>query len=156
MRSTRRTSSRARIATALAAVILAPVLLTGCTGIFPVACPAVGYSSSATITLQSPRSGLTLEVCDGEGCEPGPPAEPLRIGGEVEPRDDGDFAELSGSSLDGWSAVFMIGGEPVLGYRLTDEADVIVGEGHMPVDWVRIDGSEQCGGNREARITLPV
>ncbi len=136
-------------------MILTPFLLTGCSEIFPVACPAVGYSSSATITLETPRSGLILEVCNGEGCVPGPPAEPLRIGDKVESRDDGAFTELSGSSLDGWQAVFMLGGEPVLGYRLTDEAGVVVGEGYVRVDWVRINGSEQCGGNRTATVELP-
>lgn len=144
------------MATAFAAVIAASASLTACTEIFPVVCPAVGYSSTATITLETPRPGLTLEVCDGDGCVPGPPAEPLRIGDKVESRDDGPYTDLSGSSLDGWQAVFMIGGDPVLGYRLTDDTDVVAGEGHVPVEWVRVSGSEQCGGHRTATVELPL
>ncbi|WP_460781186.1 hypothetical protein [Microbacterium shaanxiense] len=51
---------------------------------------------------------------------------------------------------------FILGGEPTMGYRLTDETGVVVDQGHVNVDWTRIDGSEQCGGTRQAVVELPV
>lgn len=41
------------------------------------ACPAIGYSSVAHIELSEPRAGVMLELCDGEGCAPGPAMAPV-------------------------------------------------------------------------------
>lgn len=132
---------------ALAAVCV----LTGCAPL-GLACSAVGYSSVVHVVLDDPRSGLLLELCDGEGCTPGPIEGPVKIGATEEPIPTGVF-ELAGSSTGGWTA-HLSGGQPTLGYRLTDATGAVVGEGHVDVDWVRIDGTQQCGGNREARVTL--
>ena len=32
-------------------------------------------------------------------------------------------------------------------YRLTDGDGAVVAEGFVEADWVRIDGTDQCGGN---------
>lgn len=138
----------------IVALVCTSGVLTGCAGIID-ACPAIGYSSAVTITLENPRPGLTLEVCEGEGCTAGPPAEPRRVG-EERPVDETSLTELVGSSANGWRATFILGGEPVLGYRLVDGVGAVVGAGHVPIEWVRIDGSEQCGGNRHADLELPV
>jgi hypothetical protein len=74
----------------------------------------------------------------------------------VQPPNDTNPQEMDGSSEVGWQATFILGGGPTMGYRLTDETGTVVGEGHMKVDWIRIDGSEQCGGNRQATVELPV
>lgn len=94
-----------------------------------------------------------LDVCDGERCVPKPPIDPAQTDTSHQP-DDVALQDLNRSSETGWSARFF-GGGPILGYRLTDEAGTVVREGHVQVNWVRIDGSEQCGGNRRATAVLP-
>lgn len=93
-----------------AALILA---LTGCTSFpIPFACPAIGYSSAASIGLE-------------------------------------------GDSVAGWTAT-LLDSSAAMGYRVSDAAGAIVQEGILHVDWVRIDGTEQCGGNRHADVVIDV
>lgn len=131
----------------------AVAVLTGC-GPVGFACTAVGYISVARVMLTEPRPGLSLELCDGEGCTPGPAPGPAQIGATEGPLETG-VVGLDGESDSGWSAN-LLGGQPVLGYRLTDATGTVVSEGYVDVEWVRIDGTEQCGGNREAHVVLPV
>ncbi|MEU1972648.1 hypothetical protein ABZ477_13385 [Microbacterium sp. NPDC019599] len=143
------------------AVLVVPVLalltLTGCVPI-GFACPAIGYTSVAHVTLAEPQPGLTLQLCDGEGCEPGPPMQPVEIaspGATAEPVLETGVFEITGDSATGWTAVFS-GGQPVIGYRLLDKNGMTVTQGGLEVEWVRVGGDERCGGPREAEIELPV
>ena len=68
--------------------------------------------------------------------------------------DDTGVLTLIGDGVSGWSADF-VGGQSVVGYRLTNAVGEVVAEGTIDVDWVRIGGTERCGGPREAEITLP-
>lgn len=125
--------------------------ISGCT--LPVfACPAIGYSSIVSVTLEKPQPGLTLTLCDGEGCEP--VGAQLSSGGETEPGSStSGVMSISGDSENGWEA-WMWAGKPVLGYRLSDSAGNEVASGFVDTTWVRVSGSEQCGGNRQAEVTL--
>jgi hypothetical protein len=131
--------------------------LAGCVG-FGTVCTTVGYLSVARISLSDPRTDISLELCDGQDCEPGAPLQP----GGVEPAEtspppvtvDTGVLSLSGDSLNGWRAEF-VGGQSVVGYRLWDASGEIVSEGSVDVDWVRVGGTTQCGGPREAVIELP-
>lgn len=129
------------------------VLLTGCAPPF-LACTTIGYSSVAQIELAEPRPGLHLELCDGQDCTPGPVESPVEIGSTETPVPTGVYG-LTGDSAIGWSAN-LLNGHPVLGYRLTDGDGVVVAEGVTVANWERIDGTEQCGGNRVAEIQLTV
>lgn len=129
------------------------VALAGCASPYPFVCTTIGYSRTAHVFLSDPRPGLTIELCDGNDCIPGPVEMPVEIGATAEPVQTGVVA-LDGDSATGWTAVFL-GGQPVLGYRVTDSTGGIVAEGFADVDWERVDGTEQCGGNRQARLELP-
>lgn len=155
MHSSPRTPRRTRLLTAIGPSAIVAVLLLGCAGPDPGVCPAIGYMSTATITLENPQPDLALEVCDGEGCLLDLPAQPAEIRAKEPTRDPG-LVHLTGTSLDGWQAGFVLGGEQAIGYRLTDDAGAVIGEGHMALDWRRVDGTEQCGGNRQAAVELPV
>lgn len=120
------------------------VVLTGCVPPF-FACTTIGYSSAARIELVEPGPGLQLELCDGEGCTPGPVESPIEMGSTETPISTGVF-DLTGDSANGWSAD-LLGG-------LTDGGGAVVAEGFVEADWVRIDGTDQCGGNRLADIQL--
>jgi hypothetical protein len=132
-------------------LLLSLVLLTGCVPPF-FACTAIGYGSVARIELLEPRPGLELALCEGENCTPGPVEMPIEVGATETPTPTGVF-ELTGDSVSGWSAS-LNSGHAVLGYRLTGEDGAVVAEGVTEADWVRIDGTEQCGGNRLAEIQL--
>lgn len=142
-----------RLLKSLPVLLLSVALLTGCVPPF-FACTAVGYSSVAHIELLEARPGLELELCEGEHCVPGPVEMPVEMGATESPIPTGVF-ELTGDSVNGWSAS-MNSGQPVLGYRLTDQDGTVVAEGLAEADWVRIDGTEQCGGNRAAEVQLPL
>ena len=132
-------------------LLLSLVLLTGCVPPF-IACTAIGYGSVARIELLEPRPGLELALCEGGNCTPGPVEMPIEVGATERPTPTGVF-ELTGDSSIGWSAA-LNSGQPVLGYRLTDEDGAVVAEGVTAADWVRVDGTEQCGGNRLAEVQL--
>ena len=139
-----------------AVLVLSGLSLTAC--VPPgFACSAVGYTSMAKIALAEPRSGVELELCDGPGCVPGPPiapagTQPART--TAEPVVDTGVLTLVGDGVSGWSADF-IGGQSVVGYRLTDTLGEVIAEGTVDVDWVRVGGTERCGGPRQAEIELP-
>ncbi|MBB5641096.1 hypothetical protein [Cryobacterium roopkundense] len=112
----------------------------------------------AKIALAEPKAGVALELCDGVGCVPGPPMAPVKLqpaGTTVEPiiEETGVFT-LVGDGISGWRADF-VGGQSMVGYRLTDTVGGVVAEGAIDVDWVRVGGTERCGGPREADIELP-
>lgn len=121
-------------------------------------CTTIGYTSMAHIQLAEPRPGVRLELCDGEGCAPGPPTEPVAIpspGASAPPAaPDTGVASLTGDSATGWAAEFFVG-QPVLGFRLTEIGRTEPVEGFVDVDWIRVDGSEECGGPRDVEIQLP-
>lgn len=66
---------------------------------------------------------------------------------------DTGVLRITGDSTSGWSATFT-GGQPVIGFRITDGAERVIREGYVDADWVRVGGTERCGGPREAGITL--
>ena len=140
-----------RLLKTLPLLLLSLVLLTGCVPPF-FACTAIGYSSVAQIELLEPRPGLELALCEGEDCTPGPVEMPIEVGSTESPIPTGVF-ELTGDSSNGWFAA-LNSGQPVVGYRLTGEDGSVVTEGSIEADWVRVDGTEQCGGNRVAEIQL--
>lgn len=136
------------------AIAASLMLLAGCEMLpFGFACSAIGYSSVAIITLSDPAPGLTLELCDGAGCLPGPVEQPME-GGSLASAWETGVMSLTGDSATGWRAS-MLGGQPVLGYRLTAEDGTVAAEGSIDVEWRRIDGTERCGGNTEAVVELP-
>ncbi|CAH0178485.1 hypothetical protein [Microbacterium sp. Bi128] len=118
------------------ALVGALLPLTGCVPPM-VACTAIGYSSTLFLDLDTPTTGLTLELCDGEGCTPSPTSD-------FEPTE----------TATGWVVSPLFGAGDVVGYRVTDATGAVVREGSVRPDWKRVDGSDTCGGNTEARVAL--
>lgn len=83
------------------------------------------------------------------------PAEMQTVRTTAEPvvEDTGVFT-LVGDGVSGWTADF-VGGQSVVGYRLIDTVGGVIAEGSIDVDWVRVGGTERCGGPMEAEIELP-
>jgi hypothetical protein len=104
-----------------------------------------------TITLDDPRPDLFLELCVDACADPDEAGAPSRD----EPWAAGSSIPASGDSLAGWTASPFMGTE-ALGYRLQDAAGAVTAEGTVEIEWVRVGGSEQCGGPLEADVRLPV
>lgn len=97
----------------LAALALACAAITGCAppGF---ACSAVYYPVTAQVVLSEPRAGATLQLCGGEGCDPGPPMVPEQLpssGLSPKPANDSGVMSIGGDGGSGWSAE-MLGGQP--------------------------------------------
>ena len=135
------------------AVSGAAIVLAGCTS-FPVpfACTAIGYTSFASIQLTPPTAGLSIELCSGHDCTTGPVEMPVEIGATSSPVATGIFG-LEGDSLAGWTAT-LLDSPAEMGFRISDAEGVTVREGIVSVDWIRIDGTERCGGNQTADIVI--
>lgn len=108
-------------------------------------CPAIGYTNTAHISLSEPRPGLDLWMCDPDGCDPRPAARDTDL----------DQWSLTGNSATGWIANFT-GGYSSAQFLLTDTAGAVVAEGSLEVEWIRVNGTERCGGNQEADIEIPL
>ncbi|WP_150951562.1 hypothetical protein [Microbacterium testaceum] len=124
-----------------AAVGLAAItalFLSSCSA-FGSVCPAIGYSSTLTIETALPSHDLLLSLCAGADCIPEEGAE-------------GPF--LSGDAEAGWTASFFSGDTQVIGYRLTDATGTVLAQGHVEPEWVRVDGTAECGGNTRAALTI--
>lgn len=68
-------------------------------------------------------------------------------------RDVAGVMSIVGDGVTGWTADFL-GGQPTIGWRLLDASGAQLAEVTAAVNWERVGGSAQCGGPREARITL--
>lgn len=121
--------------------------------------PAVGYFNTAHLALSDPRPGLSLELRAEYTTEPRPtdaPGEYLTTGDQsLEAVDETGVYNLTGDSVSGWTAVTNTSAPPTFGYRITDASRTTVAEGSVEVNWVQVGGITECGGPREADITLP-
>lgn len=152
---------------ALAAAVVVAAGATAACAPLPFACTTIGYSSTLTVTLADPRDDVALELCLAEGCTPRPvdeiaSDEPIEIcqteacitatpDGSAQ-GDDGHWALEGGDGLDGWTITIISG--DVVGYRLLAADGTVLAEGEVEPDWVRVGGSEQCGGPAEAEVVL--
>lgn len=152
----------------VAATALAASATVACMPL-PVVCTTVGYASVLTVTPAEPRPDISLELCVTEGCTPrafdeAPSDQPIEVceteecitGAPEEPAasaDDGIWQIESGDGRDGWTVSIFSGGT-VVAYRLLDADGALLAEGEVEPDWVRVGGSEQCGGPAEAEVVL--
>lgn len=163
------------VATAAAALVLAT---TGCAGIGPTACTAMGWSDTVLVEVPGsadPASGVVdVVVCQGTGCTPGEPSPPVlpTVPGDATPGappvgapssdalgptdDDVRSLVFPTATPDGdvWSVPTTTGTDDrgrvaVLGV----EGRVLV-ERDVRFTWVRHGGSEQCGGPSTARVVV--
>ncbi|MCJ1707059.1 hypothetical protein [Microbacterium sp. VKM Ac-2923] len=130
-------------ATLAGIVLMVPVVLSGCGSVFPVECPAIGWSN--TIVVTGPADGVSaVDLCDERGCA----AESARRP---------DLLGIQPPSVDGTVWTFSLpdmSTPDVISVRATGtDGAVLVREG-IAVEWTRVGGSEQCGGPGEARMDL--
>lgn len=151
----------------LVVVLVALTLLTGCRG--PMACTAIGWLNHLSVELEGDASRVEIvQVCVEDVCSA--PAEPVRreledqsaAPGAARPADPNGSTppEVSPYSVtrvksDSWTVdVGMSTPEEVTVRALDDDGGVLAEEA-FALDWVRVGGSELCGGPAEAApVTL--
>ena len=145
MRSTVR--RRSALAGTAAAVTIA---LGGCSGghAWSQACSAVGWINHVTVTVHGDSASVTsVEICDGVTCVRGP--------GDTA----GDLADLwYYVDRDGSTWNFDLGmstPDPVT-VRAFGVDDALLTEVVISPEWVRVGGSEQCGGPHEGTVDLTI
>jgi hypothetical protein len=127
-----------------AAAALGLALLTGCSGapddgsgVGETVCPAIGWSNLLRVTLEGDTSDVAeVRVCDDEGCWPDPEASPGA----------GPLGDVT-SEGDTWSfSVFDLSTSDPATIQVLDSAGEVVVESEVPVEWVQVGGTAECGG----------
>jgi len=103
------------------------------------ACPAIGYSSVLTVTLEGATSEVAvLQVRDGDQWQP--PYPPDAAVPAIPTTHDGDtwtFQVFSATSS--------------IQLRVLDGDGDVLEQTEVDVGWVRVDGTAECGGPMEAQ-----
>ncbi|SIQ87915.1 hypothetical protein SAMN05518682_0043 [Cellulosimicrobium aquatile] len=108
------------------------------------ACPAIGYADLLEVVLTGDTEEVHhLQVRDGGGdvWQPPLPTGP----------DPPESAVATSRDGDTWSFTLFSRTDPV-GLRALDETGAVLAETEKSVNWVRVRGSEACGGPMEARV----
>ncbi len=123
------------------------------------ACPAIGYSSALVVYVDDPTGDASdVRICENEGCEPPEDrSAPDRLGAN---------GGIDADATDGRVDLGIVGGEATLGMLVSapsplwidvlDEGGRVLSTARVEPDYIRIDGTERCGGNRRADVTVAV
>jgi len=127
----------------LPAVLL---LVAGCGAGQASACPAVAWGNTLTVTLADDwpaGEGRSLEVDCGSPCEP------ASVGTAAGP--------VVATPLRGTSAAlsFILSSPDTVVITVLDADGATLAEVETDLDWVRVGGSEECGGPSEASVVVP-
>ncbi|MFI2101765.1 hypothetical protein ACH436_00600 [Isoptericola sp. NPDC019693] len=107
----------------------------------PQECPAIGYSSMLTVTLEGDTSAVAvLQVRDGEQWQP--PYPPDAEVPAIPTSHDGDT----------WTFTLVSAPRSVMLRALDDDGEVLA-RTQIDVGWVRVGGTAECGGPGEAETT---
>lgn len=153
----------------MAAVVLA-VALSGCSGSFPVACTAVGWTDTVEVRVPGsadPTSGVTgAGFCQQDGCTPwlpdrAAPDEPDEPG-DATPAGPGSLGPAPTPTLepstvhdgDVWSVSTPSGAADHGRVALFGADDRVLVERDVDLRWVRTGGTERCGGPSTATVTV--
>lgn len=109
--------------------MLACVLsLVGCSG--SSVCPAIGWFNEVTVQADGNSSGVAnVELCDDDRCFPANPGTE-------------------------WTFTTDMGTPEELTIRTYDGDGRLIGEERVRPEWVRVGGTEECGGPHQATVTL--
>jgi hypothetical protein len=156
----------------LGGALIAGSTLAGCSTSSYVDCPAIGWGNTVTVTLDGAISDVTaVQMCVDDQCSiPAPGRPPTDEPGQVEtlgPQDSETYTPIPSawenpyfaSQIDDHSweiALTMESPEHVTLRALSAIGDVLAEE-VVALAWVRVGGSEQCGGPAEAGpVTLTI
>ena len=155
----------------LGAALAASVVLTavvGCsTQVVPTACPAIGYSTVVSVEVSGPRTDAVaaVQICsDDDGCSNGAPlqapSDPLESPSLKPPSPlvtpethQSEPVSLFSSfftfriSEKSWEIGTGMVQPTVAIVQALDSSGEVLARTEAALEWTRIGGSEQCGGN---------
>jgi len=121
--------------------------LTGCTSL-PSACSAVGWSNSLTVELEGDTSGVSqVQLCTEDGCAPARDIDPSGPLGQI------SVARQAGGT---WSFSTGMTNLDALTVRTIAADGAVISETEVTPEWVRVGGSEQCGGPGKATVRVEI
>ena len=131
-----------------ACAMAAALALGACTGGAATVCPAIGWSTALVVELADdwpPVEGGSLTV----------DCSPMCGWAVVEAGSPPDQAGVS-APLPGRSAVLQLSRTPeTVAIRVLGADGVELADVDADLEWVRVGGSEQCGGPMEATVEVP-
>ena len=130
-----------------AALVLVGAALTGCGVVGPTACPAVGWSNVLTVTLADgwpTGTGRTVQLVCSEPCGVS------SFDGRGQDREVD--MPISGTSTS-FGVVMTIPESVVV--TVLDASGAELARVEAEPEWVRVGGTEECGGPHEATVTVP-
>ncbi|MCK9795943.1 hypothetical protein M1843_19530 [Isoptericola sp. 4D.3] len=106
-------------------------------------CTTIGYSSALQVTLTGESSDVAhVQVRDGEEWQPPPnPGQDTTVPAIPASRDG-----------DTWTFTLFYPDGPVA-LRALDNSGEVLAQTEKAVDWVRVGGTEECGGPTEGSVT---
>ncbi len=138
-------SRQARAPAVSAVVLLSALGLSSCSGSAQ-ACTAIGWSNALIVQFEGESAEVSdLELCADPNCsseDAGRSAELTMV--ELSPREGPD---------DPWRFILSGGLDPLYVRVLGAEGAVLTVTPIEP-DWIRVGGSERCGGPHEATVTI--
>lgn len=164
-------------ATATATAVLV-LVTTGCAGLGPTACTAIGWSNTVAVEIPGsadPASGVVgVTVCQGADCTPGEPSPPVQptapgdatpgappVGAPstdaLGPMDDTARSLVFPTATpdgDVWSVPTTTGTDDLGRVAVLGADDRVLVERDVRFTWVRHGGSEQCGGPSTAQVVV--
>ncbi|MDR7081160.1 hypothetical protein J2X01_000429 [Arthrobacter ginsengisoli] len=157
----------------LAVALLLAAGTAGCSG--PIACPAIAWSNSLTVTLDGSVENVALvELCAADVCSvrmdspvpfpstsvspgavpapvaPGPPSA-LSAPPSISPLPASSsmpFSSYTASRIDDrtWKVSFLMQSPKHVTVRALAADGTVLAEREVDLGWTRVGGSEQCGG----------
>lgn len=122
------------------------VSVMGLTGCVPFACPAIGWSNTLTVQLDGDASAVDqVQLCTDAGCASD---EDVDMTGPL------GFVSVEAQDGDSWT--FSVGMTRLERFTVRTLAGdgTVLSDTEVTPEWVRVGGSEQCGGPGEATVTV--
>jgi plasmid stability protein len=136
-------SERRRAGLVAVAGLVAAMWLTGCA---PSACPAIGWSNTLTVQLDGDASAVDqVQLCTDDGCAPAEEFDPSGPLGQV---------TVEGSDGDSWTFSLGMTRPEQLTVRALAADGTVLSDTQVSPEWVRVGGSEQCGGPGKATVAV--
>lgn len=156
----------------LSAVFIASAVLSGCSGPIMNACTAIGWANTLTVTLDGGTDDVSLvQLCIDDECSTPAPSQPYfgepAPGETLGPEDletytpDPRAVELSyfASKINdhSWEIALSMSSPENVTLRAFSASGRVLADEDMTLNWVRVGGSERCGGPEEAApVTLEI
>lgn len=156
----------------LSVAFIASAVLAGCSGPIMNACPAIGWANTLTVTLEGVTDDVSLvQLCIDDECSTPAPSQPYSDepaqSETLGPKDlktytpDPRAVELpyfaSKINDQSWEIALSMSSPENVTLRAFSASGIVLADEDVKLNWVRVGGSERCGGPEEATpVTLVI